>query len=143
MFDVNTIWQKLNGVKISVLAWHPDKDNILAFGTDEGKIGYLDGLSGSSRSVTFCDYKHRGTVYQLCYGPQVADGATTDSSAPGVQAKNLPKVLYSCGDGSVMMHKMDGSKTVNLDDVISVVNGRTERKQPSRSDVMFQPEDYR
>ena len=58
LFDVNTIWQKLNSAKITALAWHPEKDNLLAFGTDEGRVGTLDAFSPRSQP-TFADFKHR------------------------------------------------------------------------------------
>ena len=140
LFDVNTIWQKLNGAKITTLAWHPDKDNILAFGTDEGRVGLLDAFS--NRSIpTFCDYKHRSTVYNLCFGPAVGNKVKSLSSGDDSHSR---KMLYSCGDGAVMMHstKQEGSKTVNVDDVINETNGLA-RKQPNRSDVMFQPEEFK
>ena len=53
LFDVTTIWQKLNGAKITALAWHPDKENILAFGTDEGRVGTLDAFNSRSQAPTF------------------------------------------------------------------------------------------
>ena len=64
LYDVNVIWQKLNSAKVTSLAWHPDKDNIIAFGTDEGRVGIVDAFS--SRAIpTFCEFKHRSTVYNL------------------------------------------------------------------------------
>jgi gem associated protein 5 len=50
-FDMSTTWNKLSSAKITSLAWHPDKEGILAFGTDEGRVGYLD--SFSQRFVSF------------------------------------------------------------------------------------------
>ena len=56
MFDVNIIWQKLNSAKVTALSWHPDKENLLAFGTDEGRVGIVDAFS--SRIVpSFCNFK--------------------------------------------------------------------------------------
>lgn len=70
-FDVNVIWQKLNSAKVTALAWHPDKDNLLAFGTDEGRVGTVDAFA--QRSIpNFYDSKHKGTVYSLCWGPSVS-----------------------------------------------------------------------
>ena len=42
-FDVSLVWQKLSS-KITAIAWHPEKEGLLAFGTDEGRIGTVDAL---------------------------------------------------------------------------------------------------
>jgi len=137
MFDVNTIWQKLNSAKITALAWHPDKDNLLAFGTDEGRVGTVDAFSRSTPN--FCDFKHRGQVYSLCFGPAVGDRNGVQSGDGSISSGK--KFLYSCGDGVVMMHD-NNSKTLNVDEIINSSNG-LDRKQPSRSDMVFQPDTFK
>ena len=44
-FDVTAIWNKLSSTKITALAWNPDKESILGFGTDEGRVGTLDAFN--------------------------------------------------------------------------------------------------
>ena len=46
------------------------QENILAFATDEGRIGFVDGLSPKP-NPNFMEFKHRGSVYNLAYGPQL------------------------------------------------------------------------
>ena len=133
LFDVTTIWQKLNGAKITALAWHPDKENILAFGTDEGRVGTLDAFNSRSQAPTFQEFKHRGQVYSLTFGPPCGSSQSSSSST-GDESR---KVLYSCGDSVVMMHEGSNAKTLNVDEIINATNG-LDRKQPNRSDVIFQ-----
>ena len=137
-FEVNIIWQKLNSAKVTSLAWHPDKDNIIAFGTDEGRVGTVDAFS--SRSIpAFCDFKHRSTVYNLCWGPPVFEKKEKACKGSIMQLFADTKCLYSCGDGQVMMHSArQEDKTINVDTIISSTNNFS-RKDPSRSDVLFQP----
>ena len=141
MFDVNIIWQKLNSAKVTTLAWHPDKDSIIAFGTDEGRVGIVDAFS--SRGVpTFCDYKHRSTVYNLCWGPKMNDGHNDETIINSSVMVAEKKCLYSCGDGQVMMHSAHkDEKTIDIETIIAKTNDFS-RKPPSRSDVLFQPNEY-
>ena len=39
MYDYISIWQKMSRCEILALAWHPTRDGLLAFATDEGRIG--------------------------------------------------------------------------------------------------------
>jgi hypothetical protein len=43
-FDMSTTWNKLSSAKITSLAWHPDKEGILAFGTDGSTSDHHAGL---------------------------------------------------------------------------------------------------
>ena len=138
MFDVNILWQKLNSAKVTALAWHPDKDNIIAFGTDEGRVGIVDAFS--SRGIpTFCDFKHRSTVYNICWAPCVSNGNVESVDSSFVELYADKKFIYSCGDGQVMMHsaRQEG-KTINIENIIAETNNFS-RKSPSRSDIVFQP----
>ena len=38
---------------MTAVAWHPEKEGVLAFGTDEGKIGTVDVLH-SRREFFYC-----------------------------------------------------------------------------------------
>ena len=115
MFDCNTIWQKLSRCEISALAWHPDRENLLAFGTAEGQIGFVDALSPKP-NPSFLDFKHKGSVYNLCYGPSLENKDDI--------------VLYSLGDGAVFMHHK-GSKSLNIEDLFSY--------KRHRSNIAFHP----
>jgi gem associated protein 5 len=44
-FDMTAIWNKLSSTKVMALAWHPDKEGVLAFGTDDGRVGTVDAFS--------------------------------------------------------------------------------------------------
>ena len=142
LYDVNVIWQKLNSAKVTSLAWHPDKDNIIAFGTDEGRVGIVDAFS--SRAIpTFCEFKHRSTVYNLCWGPRMGDNQNDDVGSNCEVLSTDKKSLYSCGDGQVMMHGAHKQeKTVDIETIIAKTNDFS-RKPPSRSDLVFQPNHFK
>ena len=141
MFDVNIVWQRLNSAKVTSLAWHPDKDNIISFGTDEGRVGFVDAFSSRANPI-FCDFKHRSTVYNVCWGPRMGN-VNVEGSIDCDLAFAEQKVLYSCGDGLVMMHSTHKEeKTIDIETIITKTNNYT-RKPPSRSDILFQPNQFK
>lgn len=66
LYNCNKYWILLQ------LAWHPVMENILAFGTGEGRVGLLD-LSGN-RQPTLLRLYHRKCVYSLIWAPPVILG---------------------------------------------------------------------
>ncbi|XP_043268004.1 gem-associated protein 5 [Venturia canescens] len=86
-FDVTTQWQKIMG-KIRSIAWHPEKENLLAFGTGEGRVGVWDTNSNTKPPILYRQY-HRHTVYSLGWGPN---------------PDNESFVLYSCGDNELVYY---------------------------------------
>lgn len=120
MFDYTTIWQK-GHCEITALVWHPEKENILAFATNEGRLGTVDALSHRPYPQLM-DFKHRSSVYNLIYGPEC--------------------ILFTLGDGAIFQHG-GGSGAKNLEDLIVEANPDFEaRKPPSRSEMAFLDTDY-
>lgn len=70
------------------IAWHPEKENLLAFGTAEGRVGVWDTNAVTKPPILLRHY-HRHTVYSLGWGPNPID-------------KNF--ALYSCGDGELVYY---------------------------------------
>lgn len=61
LYDVSTFVLKAsNSVKVTALAWHPDRENLLAVGTSEGRIGMLDVSKARNSPMLFS--KHRDQV---------------------------------------------------------------------------------
>ena len=63
LFDITNIHAKLNQAKVMSLAWHPNREGLLAFGTDEGRVGWVEALS-SSRVPNISNTQHRNGVYR-------------------------------------------------------------------------------
>ena len=59
---IHELYKSISG-EILALTWHPQKENMLTFGTDEGRIGTLDALSPRPNPVIF-DFKHRLDTFQ-------------------------------------------------------------------------------
>ena len=118
--------------EILALAWHPQKENILTFATDEGRIGTLDALSPRPSPFIF-DFKHRSSVYNLVYGPTVnVDGDSTEENGDKIGDFSL----YSLGDGVIFMHRPNfggksSVKPTNIEDIIAKTNN-WQRKPPGR-----------
>ena len=71
--------------KVMSLAWHPTKEGLLAYGTDEGRVCWVDVMTGGGRSAaTLSQYQHRGGVYCVTW---------LDT-----------RVLVTCGDGKIVRH---------------------------------------
>lgn len=130
-FDTTTIALKNSQTKVTALAWHPNYDNLLAFGTDEGRIGTTD-TQKVKNPPTFLTYKHRGQVYSLVWGPKPRlNDADVDQDA------DKPR-LYSCGDNLIMIHnsKNPNSPPQDLEKIIQSANDLT-RTPPNRSELVF------
>ncbi|KAL2748138.1 gem-associated protein 5 isoform X1 [Vespula maculifrons] len=88
-FDITVLWQKIKG-NIRSIAWHPVKENLIAYGTAEGRIGMFD-INGNKAPTLYRQY-HRKTVYTLQWGPY-----------PGIK----DHALYSCGEGDLVCYDAD------------------------------------
>ena len=127
MFDWQGIWQRSSKAEISAMVWNPEKDGQLVFATDEGRIAYVDALSPRPSPVVM-EFKHRGSVYNLAFGPR---------------PQNPNDIcLYSLGDGVIMIHASKSEKSVRLEDVVAESNS-WQRKPPSRSCMEFKPIDHK
>lgn len=91
--DITTFWQKING-KVTALAWHPIEEDRLAYGTAEGRIGIMNVTSGGPPTVL--KLYHRRTVYSLSWGTHLSKGFS--------DAADKHLLLYSCGDGEVVIY---------------------------------------
>ncbi|KAG7201057.1 hypothetical protein KM043_017605 [Ampulex compressa] len=87
--NITMLWQKIKG-KITAIAWHPDKENLLAYSTDEGRVGVFD-TYGKKPPILYRQY-HRRTVYTLSWGPSTL---------------TKEYALYSCGEGELVYYDTD------------------------------------
>ncbi|KZC13808.1 PREDICTED: gem-associated protein 5-like [Dufourea novaeangliae] len=85
-FDITVLWQKIKG-KIRTIAWHPEKENLLAYATEEGRIGVFD-TNGNKPPTLYRQY-HRKIVYTIIWGP-----------CP----ESKQYVLYSCAEGELVFY---------------------------------------
>lgn len=86
-FDISLLWQNIMGKVISV-AWHPETENLLAFGTDEGRIGIFDTNKKQKEPLLFSNH-HKRSIYSLGWAPD-----------PDNRSKDRYN-LYACGDGEL------------------------------------------
>nr|XP_031838451.1 gem-associated protein 5-like isoform X1 [Nomia melanderi] len=85
-FDITILWQKIMG-KIRAISWHPEKENLLAYATEEGRIGVFD-TNGNKPPTLYRQY-HRNTVYTIHWGPH---------------PESKQHVLYSCAEGECVYY---------------------------------------
>ncbi|XP_008548447.1 gem-associated protein 5 [Microplitis demolitor] len=83
--NVTCMWQKIMG-RVTAIAWHPTEENILAFGTAEGRVGAFD-TNNTTKLPTLYRQHHRRTVYSLAWAPR-----------PG----STKYGLYSCADNELV-----------------------------------------
>ncbi|KAK0095845.1 hypothetical protein PV326_007211 [Microctonus aethiopoides] len=95
IFDITCLWQKIMG-RVTAIAWHPVQENILAFGTGEGRIGIYDTNSVNKPPILYRQH-HRRTVYSLSWGPDPS---------------NNKYALYSCGDHELIYYQYEKSNEV-------------------------------
>ena len=72
------------------MSWHPEKENLLAFATNEGRVGVFD--TNVKKPPIILRQYHRHTVYTIGWGP-----------APNV----TEYALYTCGDGELVYYNLE------------------------------------
>lgn len=85
-FNITFLWQKIKG-KIRAISWHPEKENLLAYATEEGRVGVFN-INNNKLPTLYRQY-HRNTIYTLSWGPN---------------PENKQYVLYSCGEGELVYY---------------------------------------
>ncbi|CAH1174063.1 unnamed protein product [Phaedon cochleariae] len=64
---MTTFYQKIQS-RVESLAWHPENELLLAFGTSEGRVGYLDS-NNTSKSPVLLPHFFKSQIYKLEWGP--------------------------------------------------------------------------
>ncbi|XP_017879066.1 gem-associated protein 5 [Ceratina calcarata] len=95
-FDITMLWQKIKG-KIRTISWHPEKENLLAYATEEGRVGVFN-TNSNKLPVLYRQY-HRGIVYTIHWGPSPESGEY---------------VLYSCGEGELVYYEKPSQEPKSL-----------------------------
>ncbi|XP_055932529.1 gem-associated protein 5-like [Argiope bruennichi] len=95
--------------KIMTAAWHPTLENIIAFATDDGKLGIIDIIK--KRSQYSFETIHKSRVYSVCWGPYKASLIEDAGSAEFF--------LYSSGGGDIFInrYKKLNKQTLNFYEV--------------------------
>lgn len=78
--------------RVLTIDWHPKRENILAFGTAEGKVCVAD---VNTRHVTMSQSHHSGATYVVCWA-ELAIG----------EEGMLNTCLLSCGSNRVRIHQV-------------------------------------
>lgn len=77
--------------KVLSIAWHPTKENILAFGTHEGQVGFIDTNSSTNIPIRMKPYFSQA-VYSLSWG----------HIPPINNATEKRLVLFACSDSKLV-----------------------------------------
>ncbi|XP_053399556.1 gem-associated protein 5-like [Mercenaria mercenaria] len=133
-FEMTQLWQGIRA-KVTALCWHPAKEGLLAYGTDDGRVGIYDTLSNKPPliSTTY----HRRTVYVVTWGPPSKSTVDLNVSTHGYH-------VYSCGDGNILEHlpkKLD-KEAVSVGKLIHTSNPtyRAGTRVPTRSEICWSPD---
>ncbi|EDO37187.1 predicted protein, partial [Nematostella vectensis] len=129
-YDAISLWQGIKS-KVMMVCWHPQKEGLLAFGTDDGQVGIYNTI-GKSKPEVFAMY-HKKTVYSVSWGPSCPDEG--ECCKEGLH-------VYSCGgEGTVLQHRPGHtlSDAVDVNTLIKSTND-IKRKLVSRTDVSWSPD---
>ncbi|XP_012945659.1 gem-associated protein 5, partial [Aplysia californica] len=125
-FDISTHYYGMKS-KITTVSWHPQREGLLAYGTEDGRVGVYNLLSSKypSMSGTF----HNKIVYVVCWAPPLEAGKGGHDFE-----------VYSVGDGIILQHYIGDGETkrdaVNLVKAIQAVNGE-EKEKINRSEISW------
>ncbi|OWR42023.1 putative gemin 5 [Danaus plexippus plexippus] len=111
MGHVTSYWQNVQG-KVLTVAWHPTKENLLAFGTAEARVGLIDTSGKTERPARTLLPVLQGGVYSLCWGRN--------------------DQLYACGGGKLVVYNTDA-----IDKDPMPIKVQFEGKQWELSSVLF------
>ncbi|XP_023818197.1 gem-associated protein 5 isoform X2 [Oryzias latipes] len=131
-YDIRTFWQGVKS-KVTALAWHPQKEGTLSFGTEDGKVGIYEVFS--SRPPQISSSYHRKTVYTLAWGPPVPP---LSFGTAGKQSFGL----YSCaGEGVILQHDPAklSSEATDIDRLIKDTNDIKHKLSP-HTDLSWKPD---
>ncbi|XP_054481337.1 gem-associated protein 5 [Anoplopoma fimbria] len=132
-YDTRSFWQGIKS-KVTALAWHPQKEGSLSFGTDDGKVGIYEVFS--NRPPQISSSYHRKTVYTLAWGPPVPP--MSFGAASGKPSFSL----YSCaGEGIILQHdpsKLSGDAS-DVDKLIRDTNNIKHKLSP-HTDLSWKPD---
>ncbi|CAH0397346.1 unnamed protein product [Chilo suppressalis] len=84
--QVTCYWQNVLG-KVLVAAWHPTKENLLAFATAESRVGLIDTSGRTERPAKALVPALRGPVYSISWGER--------------------NELYACAAGELVVYDTD------------------------------------
>lgn len=100
-FDVLFLWKGVRD-KVTALCFHPQAEDILAFGLMDGAVGVYQ-ISGSDegQSYRMLSGQHDGAVTTLQW-PDSKD-ASSVSKAGGVDIRSIDSTLYTCGGDGKML----------------------------------------
>ena len=85
-FSITFLWQKIKA-QIRTISWHPEKENLLAYATADGRVGTFN--TNCNKPPTLYRQYHRDTVYTISWGP----GPESNQYA-----------LYSCAEGELVFY---------------------------------------
>lgn len=131
-FDVKLLWQCVKE-KVMSLSWHPSKEGLLGFGTEDGKVGLFDTLS-MKQPIISTTY-HLRPVYSMSWGPSL------DSTSDG----DDELCLYTCGgDGKVYVHHLsrkNDSSAIELNQLLRNANAHVDFYTTGRhSEIAWKPD---
>ena len=109
-FDVSTL-SKNGKDKYFAVSWHPFNTELIAFGTENGRVGLYD-LNKPDRPI-LTDGFHLQGVYSLTWGPHCSP-----ASAP---TPPVPYCIYAVGGGTLLMHYQPPCPQPPTVDVLQVV----------------------
>ncbi|GIY72663.1 gem-associated protein 5 [Caerostris darwini] len=97
--------------KILCASWHPILENILAFGTSEGRIGVIDIFK--RKLLFYFETFHAESVYSMCWGPY--KNSLTEGEDNGKY------FLYSCGGGIVYLSDFNrpNESSLNISELLN------------------------
>ncbi|AWO99551.1 putative gem-associated protein 5 [Scophthalmus maximus] len=132
-YDARSFWQGIKS-KVTALAWHPEREGSLSFGTDDGKVGIYSVFSNKPPQIS--SSYHRKTVYTLAWGPPVPP--MSFGAAEGKSSYSL----YSCaGEGVILQHDPShlSGEAMDIDQLIRDTNNIQHKLSP-HTDLSWKPD---
>ncbi|XP_063892703.1 uncharacterized protein LOC135117406 [Helicoverpa armigera] len=99
--SVVSYWQNVQG-KVLTIAWHPTRENLLAFATGEARVGLLDTGGRYERPGRVLHPGLSKAVYSLCWGDGMLLCTTVGLLDTGGRYERPGRVLHRAEQGGVL-----------------------------------------
>ncbi|XP_059487446.1 gem-associated protein 5-like [Neocloeon triangulifer] len=128
----STIWSRVKG-KVLSLAWHPEKEGELAFGTSDGRVGICN-ASNPAKEVLIMRQYHKSSIYRVNWGPAVTGVYQKDKEAPETNW-----YLYACDDNNAVVYIDSYSIPKPLKVIIRASNPQI-KEDIKQKDIAWKPD---
>lgn len=140
-FESIHFWKGIQS-QVTMVKWHPTEFGILAFGTDDGRIGLLDIYQ---QKLTLFSSYHRAVIYELEWKPSITSDEKIGTTSSKQNGSGAAFLLFSCGGDGIVFQSdpaLPSQNSIDINSFLLEKSGNEVNKKtfPKRSDFNWKPD---